>query len=217
MAWVNTHLEHDWFQRPLPSNIRLGRNTYVESAAVFSAFFSECDPGLTMGEGSGIYGVTSFFAGPKGRIEVGPYTCLNGTALCCDDRITIGAHCLISWGSVITDMAVPVSGSINRRTQALLDTAADPDRRLRPMAEVYPVTIEDNVWIGFDSVISAGVRLGRGSVVGCKTVITADVAPYSVMVGNPARLIRVLDADDTPEARRAALEHFGLPFPEEGT
>jgi len=134
--------------------------------------------------------------------------------LWCNDRITIGAHCLIAWGSVITDIAVPAPDSIHSRRQALLDTAADPDRKLRPMAESAPVIVEDNVWIGFDSVISAGVRLGRGSVVGCKTIIAKYVLPYTVMVGNPARAIRVLDPDDTLEARRAALSEFGLLFPE---
>jgi acetyltransferase-like isoleucine patch superfamily enzyme len=216
MAWVNAHLEHDWFPRPLPTNIELGRNAYLESAYGFAGFFSEREPGLIMGEGSGAYGLTSFFAGRDGRIEVGPYTCLNSAALCCDERITIGAHCLLAWGSVITDTPVPGPESIERRRQALFDIASDPRRRPRPMGDTAPVTIEDNVWIGFGSVINAGIRLGRGSVVGCKTIVTKDVLPYTVVVGNPARVIRVLDPDDTPEVRRAALHEFGLSFPKVG-
>lgn len=210
MAWLNGHIEHDWFNRPVPKNVRLGSNVYVESAYGFAAFFSEQDPGLAMEEGSGAYGLTSFFVGPAGRVQVGAYTCLNSAAICCEDHVRIGAHCLVAWGAVITDLSVPSLESIDLRRRALMETASDPARRLRPMAPVMPVIIEDNVWVGFHSVINAGVQIGRGSVVGCKTIITQDVPPYSVMVGNPARLLFRLEPDDTPEMRRAALEEFGL-------
>jgi acetyltransferase-like isoleucine patch superfamily enzyme len=67
------------------------------------------------------------------------------------------------------------------------------------------VVIEDNVWVGFDTVILPGVRLGRGCVIGCKTVIAADVPPYAVVAGSPPRVIRMLAPDDTEEARQEAL------------
>lgn len=123
---------------------------------------------------------------------------------------------MVAWGTVITDSAVPEPGQLDRRRQALLETAADAVRRLRPPSEVLPVTIEDNVWVGFDSVICAGVRIGRGSVIGCKSVITADVPAYTLMVGRPARVVCKLRADDTPEMRKAALEGFGLFLPDTG-
>ncbi|SPF39992.1 putative Transferase hexapeptide repeat containing protein [Candidatus Sulfopaludibacter sp. SbA4] len=214
MAWLNAHLDRDWFGAPVPKNIRLGPNVYLESTYAFAAFFSQQDPALTMEEGSGAYGLTSFVVGPQGRVEIGAYTCLSSTAICCEDRIRIGAHCMVAWGAVITDSQVPHPETIGRRRQALLETAADPARRLRPMAEVAPVTIEDNVWVGFDSVIGAGVRIGRGSVVGCKTIVAADVPPYTVMAGNPARVLCRLDPDDTPELRKAVLAGFGLSVPD---
>jgi len=52
-----------------------------------------------------------------------------------------------------------------------------------------PIHIEDDVWIGASSVILAGVRVGRGAVIGAGSVVTKDVAPYSVVVGSPARKI----------------------------
>jgi acetyltransferase-like isoleucine patch superfamily enzyme len=67
------------------------------------------------------------------------------------------------------------------------------------------VTLEDNVWLGFDSVVLPGVTLGRGAIVGCKTIVTGDVAPYDVVVGDPMRVVRRLDPDDTREARERAL------------
>ncbi len=52
------------------------------------------------------------------------------------------------------------------------------------------VIIEDNVWIGSHAVILPGVRLGRSSVIAAGCVVTADVAPHSIVAGVPGRLIR---------------------------
>jgi acetyltransferase-like isoleucine patch superfamily enzyme len=52
------------------------------------------------------------------------------------------------------------------------------------------IIIEDDVWIGFNATIMKGVKIGRGSIVGANTIITDDVPPYSIIVGNPARIIK---------------------------
>lgn len=52
------------------------------------------------------------------------------------------------------------------------------------------ILIEDNVWIGANAVITAGVTVGKHSVVGAGSVVTKDVPPYSVVAGNPARLLK---------------------------
>ena len=51
--------------------------------------------------------------------------------------------------------------------------------------------IGHDVWIGEGAYIKSGVRIGHGSVVGMASVVTRDVAPYSIVAGNPARLIRM--------------------------
>jgi acetyltransferase-like isoleucine patch superfamily enzyme len=55
------------------------------------------------------------------------------------------------------------------------------------------IVIEDEVWIGANSVITAGVRVGKHSVVGGGSVVTRDVPPYCVVGGNPARILRRYD------------------------
>lgn len=52
------------------------------------------------------------------------------------------------------------------------------------------IIIEDNVWIGDKATILAGVKIGEGSVIGANTVVTKDIPPYSVAVGNPVRIIK---------------------------
>ena len=53
-----------------------------------------------------------------------------------------------------------------------------------------PIVLEDDVWIGQDSIILSGVTIGRGSVIAAGSVVTKSVEPYSIVGGNPARLIR---------------------------
>jgi acetyltransferase-like isoleucine patch superfamily enzyme len=50
-----------------------------------------------------------------------------------------------------------------------------------------PIVIEYDVWIGFNALIMKGVTLGKGAIIGAATMITKDVPPYAIMVGNPAR------------------------------
>jgi acetyltransferase-like isoleucine patch superfamily enzyme len=52
------------------------------------------------------------------------------------------------------------------------------------------IVVSDNVWIGANSVITAGVTLGKHCVIGAGSVVTKDVPAYTVAVGNPARLIK---------------------------
>ena len=53
-----------------------------------------------------------------------------------------------------------------------------------------PIVISDNVWIGANSVITAGVTIGKHSVIGGGSVVTKSVPDYTVVAGNPARIIK---------------------------
>lgn len=208
MIGERTYLEHDWYAGGIPGNVRLGKNVYIDTAYGFASFASEREPGLTLGDASGAYDRTSFIVGRRGRINVGAYTVLNGTYLVCQDEINIGSHCLIAWGSVFTDCWLDSNVPLAARHEVLHRASLDPSRKLEAVATPRPITLEDNVWVGFDSVVLPGVRINRGAVVGCKTIISEDVPPYAVVVGNPARVIRFLDPEDTTERREAALrEH----------
>jgi maltose O-acetyltransferase len=52
-----------------------------------------------------------------------------------------------------------------------------------------PITIEDDAWLGFNSVVLRGVTIGAGAIVGAASVVTKDVMPFSVVAGNPARIV----------------------------
>ena len=53
-----------------------------------------------------------------------------------------------------------------------------------------PVIIGDNVWIGYRAMILKGVTIGDGAVIAANSVVTKDVPPFSIVAGNPAKIIR---------------------------
>ena len=53
-----------------------------------------------------------------------------------------------------------------------------------------PITVCDDVWIGYGATILSGVTIGQGAVVAAGSVVTKDVEPYSIVGGNPAKLIK---------------------------
>jgi len=59
------------------------------------------------------------------------------------------------------------------------------------------IYIGNDVWIGVDAIIMSGVNIGDGAVIGARTVVTNDVPPYSVAVGNPARVVKKRFNDET--------------------
>jgi len=58
---------------------------------------------------------------------------------------------------------------------------------------VAPIVIDDDCWIGANAVIVAGVTIGKHCVIAAGTVVTKDIPPYSVAVGNPSRIIKKYD------------------------
>ncbi len=70
--------------------------------------------------------------------------------------------------------------------------ALDAEKRNAGIMQAKPVTIHNNVWIASNVVILPGVTVGEGAVVGAGSVVTKDVAPFTVVAGNPARVIRSL-------------------------
>ena len=52
------------------------------------------------------------------------------------------------------------------------------------------ITVEDDCWIGSNAIVTAGVTIGKHSIVAAGSVVTKDIPPYSIAAGNPARIIR---------------------------
>lgn len=65
----------------------------------------------------------------------------------------------------------------------------------QPLISKGPVIIEDDCWLGFSCEILSGVHIGKHSVVAARAVVTKDVPPYSIVAGNPARIVKQYNFD----------------------
>ena len=129
-----------------------------------------------------------------GTIDVGNCAFFPGVRLECwaSARITIGDGTYLNRN---TEVVAAESVSIGRDCKIGRDVLVmDTDQHAlpgRPLA-VRPVVIEDRVWVGARAIVLKGVRIGHDSVVGAGAIVTRDVPPWSVVAGQPARVLRSL-------------------------
>ncbi|MEJ7678563.1 MAG: hypothetical protein WKG06_12030 [Segetibacter sp.] len=90
----------------------------------------------------------------------------------------------------------------------MLENASSSNTRHLEFVDPKPVLIEENVWVGFEAIILPGVKIGRGAIIGCKTVIAEDVPPYAVVVGNPGKIVKFIEPTDTPESKQKAIKEI---------
>lgn len=115
------------------------------------------------------------------------------------DRLIIGKFCAIASGTKF------IMGAANHRISSITTYPFNvfggvwkektPDH-LSQLPFKGDIIVGNDVWIGRESRIMPGVKIGDGSIVGAYSVVTKDVPPYSVIGGNPARLIKRRFEDD---------------------
>lgn len=124
-----------------------------------------------------------------GRITIGDNSFVSeGSRIWSADSVSIGNNVLVSHNVDIHDTA---SHSLSATARAAHFSAIRSAGHPAVLDDVKQaaVAIGDDVWIGFGAAILPGVRIGKGAVIGAKAVVTHDVAPYAIMVGNPARCV----------------------------
>ena len=112
-------------------------------------------------------------------LRIGDNVGITGGTLCAARRIEIGDRVFIGANAIIVDTDFHPIDPEHRR-QASQDGA------------VAPVIVEDDVFIGMNSLILRGVHIGRGSVIGAGSVVTTSVPSGVICAGNPARVVRSL-------------------------
>lgn len=145
---------------------------------------------LKIGEMSIIEGCITFDK-ENSSISVGDRTFIgNNTNIISYENIVIGNDVLISWGCTIIDTN---SHSIHweERKNDVIDWYNS--KKDWTNVEINPIKICDKTWIGFNSIILKGITIGEGAVIGCGSVVTKDVEPYTVVAGNPAKFIKRID------------------------
>jgi acetyltransferase-like isoleucine patch superfamily enzyme len=141
--------------------------------------------------------------GESGCITIGRDSLVNaGSILRCDGgSISIGSNASIQYYCVVYGAGGCTIGddcrvSSHVKFLAVNHVFTDPDTPIRAQGvTARGIVLENDVWIGAGAVVLDGVRIGQGSVLGAGSVITKCLPPYSVAVGNPARVIRSRRAD----------------------
>ena len=156
-------------------------------------------------------------AGGRECINVGAFSMIAGniSTVTAGARLAIGDHCFVGVEPhlgiradhdplICLDLS---SGGYPRRrwSSDRLGGAAGATRQLLEgrgvtdygSIEKRSITIEDDVWIGFKSTILKGVTIGRGAIIAAASLVTTNVEPFTLVAGNPARVVRTLEASVT--------------------
>jgi acetyltransferase-like isoleucine patch superfamily enzyme len=181
-------IPEDWYHGTVPDNAQIDATAYVGSSYSFERCRSELPIGVEIGRGASLCDATSLDIGARGVVRLGEYALVNGARIICDTEIEIGDYSLVSWDVVLMDTyRVPFDPEERRR--AVLDGTFDANG-------ARPIRIGRNAWIGFGACVLPGATIGDGSIVAARSVVAADVPPYVVVAGNPARIVRALTRDD---------------------
>ena len=111
-------------------------------------------------------------------------------------NISIGENFYANFNCIILDCApVTIGSNVFLGPNVQIYTAThplDPEIRNSGLESAVGITIQNDVWIGGSAIINPGVTISEGSTIGAGSVVTKDVPPHSLAVGNPCRVIRKL-------------------------
>ncbi|MBB5057285.1 acetyltransferase-like isoleucine patch superfamily enzyme [Granulicella aggregans] len=167
--------------RLYPSS-RVENNQGRPSAIVIAARSQVLGHLVVMGHGGSIRIGSSCFIGEQTRIWSA-------------DSIVIGNRVLISHNVNIHDHNSHSWSAQRRHMHFNQIFSAGHPKELKDVPS-SPIIIEDDAWIGFNATILKGVKIGTGAIVGAASVVTKDVAPYTVVAGNPAKVMREIPVED---------------------
>lgn len=120
------------------------------------------------------------------HLVMGPLSCLADHVYCDSAApVTLGAQATVSQNAF------------------LLTSVRDPDTTELDVV-CRPITIGEHAWVAANAVVEAGVDIGAGGVVGACSLVNQDVAPWTVVGGNPSRLLRARRADTVLRGRTSA-------------
>ena len=114
------------------------------------------------------------------------------------DKLIIGKFCALSRG-----VKFIMNGANHKLTGFStypFEIFGNSWKSVTPEPEEYPfkgdTVVGNDVWIGYEAVIMPGVKVGDGAIIAAKSVVTKNIQPYTIVGGNPAKIIRQRFADE---------------------
>jgi acetyltransferase-like isoleucine patch superfamily enzyme len=177
--------------RLLPGGVEIGNGTRLNSATLSAREPNGC--ALVIGSESNIEGAL-VMEQQAARIVIGSRTHIGGgTVVAAASQIEIGDDVLVAFDAVIVDHNSHSLTFRERRNDVRDWIQGKKDWSAVAMA---PVKISNKAWIGMRAIVLKGVTIGEGAVVGAGSVVTSDVPPWTIVGGNPARVIRALTDEE---------------------
>lgn len=184
-----------------------GNNVRIQRLRSISAIGSHSK--ITLGDHSIIYENARLEAVGGGEIHIGECSILGDCRISSRNQIKIGKRFLTSWNVFIQDYdSHPVDPNIRAEQVKRMCRRFYP--RFGPVkleindallstwtAASAPILIGDDVWVGANTTILKGARIGSGSTIASgSTVVAGDYPPGCVLAGSPARIVRVIKASE---------------------
>lgn len=151
-----------------------------------------------------VLGCTFVFESDQGFVSIGDRSFIGGgVQMISRSKIEIGEDVGIAWGTCIYDHN---SHSLDWRTRIEDFRCAREDLRAGrdPLASkdwsvvhTKPIRICDKAWVGMNAILLKGVTIGEGAVVAAGAVVTKDVPPWTVAAGNPARVVKCVEHEQS--------------------
>lgn len=128
---------------------------------------------------------------PNSKIILGDKVFIGkNTLLGSANSIEIGNHVLISFDCVIQDSDTHHINPLLRRDDTTNWIQGKKNWENLP---TKPIKIGNDVWIGARSIILKGITIGDGAIIGAGSVVTKNVEPYTIVAGNPAQFIKLIE------------------------
>lgn len=138
------------------------------------------------------------FESETGSISIDEHSYIGHSTFICRSKIEIGKNVTIAWGSTFYDHDSHSLDYMERRKD--IDDELKDIRTGKHFIQSKnwnvvnskPIKICDDAWIGMNCIILKGVTIGEGAIVGAGSVVTKDVPAWTVVGGNPAKVIKTL-------------------------
>jgi acetyltransferase-like isoleucine patch superfamily enzyme len=177
--------------RLLPGRVVIGNGAKLDLATLSARQPNGCS--LSIGADSNVE-ASLVLEQASARISIGSRTHVGGgTLLAAASSIEIGDDVLIAFEVVIMDH--------NSHSLTFRERQHDVRDWIRGQKDwstvaMAPVRISNKAWIGVRAIVLKGVTIGEGAIVGAGSIVTSDVPPWTVVAGNPARIIRALTDEE---------------------
>lgn len=180
-------------------HVKVGDSLLFDSFALYARLAIPGKIYVIIGDDS-MVGGNFIFESPKGQVIIGNRVYLAGGNIISTAKIEIQDDVFVSWGIYFFDNdshSIDYKARIKDMDNHLNDWRAGLSNynTSKDWSDVKDadITICRYAWIGMEVTILKGVTVGEGAIVGAKSVVTKDVEPWTIVGGNPAKLIRKIE------------------------